>query len=75
MKDKIIRILSKVFGKTTYFEPLVDKTNYPAIEDGYAGGSLADSNILVVADQEDIKEVVLALLKREKAYVKFYNID
>lgn len=74
MKNKIKRILFKIFGKTTYFEPLVDKTDYPTIEEGYAGGSLADSNVLVVADCEDIKEEALALLKREKAYVNFYNI-
>ncbi len=74
MKDKIKRILSKIFGNTTYFEPLVDKTAYPAIEEGYAGGSLADSNVLVVADCEDIKEEAFSLLKREKAYVNFYHI-
>ena len=49
----ILRILKKVikhlWGKPQYVTPIFDKTQYPSIL-GSAGGSLYESNVLVITN-------------------------
>ena len=56
----ILSKVKKLIGKKVYIEPIVDYNRYADSEKSYAGGSLADSNVLIVTNTEltaDIKEL------------------
>lgn len=65
--------MKKLIGKKVYIEPIVDYNRYTDSEKSFAGGSLADSNVLIVTNTEltaDIKEQFYTI---EKATISIIN--
>lgn len=48
----ILSKIKKLIGKKTYIEPIIDYNRYADSEKSFAGGSLADSNILIVTNAD-----------------------
>lgn len=61
------KLLLLPFTKVCYVESIFDKGLYDNNENSHAGSSLEDSNVLVVTNNEGIKDKVSSLLKEENA--------
>lgn len=75
MIGKIKKLLLLPFTKVCYVESIFDKGLYENNEKSHAGSSLEDSNVLVVTNNESIKDKVSSLLKEEKCYFHFMNMN
>lgn len=75
MIDKIKKLLLLPFTKVCYVESIFDKGLYENNEKSHAGSSLEDSNVLVVTNNESIKDKVCSLLKEEKCYFQFMDVN
>ena len=75
MIGKIKKLLLLPFTKVCYVESIFDKGLYDNNENSHAGSSLEDSNVLVVTNNEGIKDKVSSLLKEEKCYFHFMNMN
>lgn len=72
MKTAIKRLL---FHKNT-ISPIVDKIQYPHIETSYSGGSLANSNILLITNNELFEsEFLVGYFKNEMADAAVFQYD
>lgn len=67
--------IKRIFGRAEYTEVIADKSGSMDIPGGYAGGSLAARNILLVTDSELPAEAVEAVLGREKACYSVLSPD
>lgn len=65
----IKRIIQKLFGHKVVIEPIVDYNRYSNIDESYSGGSLADSNILIVTNTDIPHELIQSLQVNEKVTV------
>ena len=74
MIGKIKKLLLLPFTKVCYVESIFDKGLYDNNENSHAGSSLEDSNVLVVTNNEGIKDKVSSLLKEEKCYFQFMDM-
>ena len=70
MIGKIKKLLLLPFTKVCYVESIFDKGLYENNEKSHAGSSLEDSNVLVVTNNESIKDKISSLLKEESTYKK-----
>lgn len=70
----ILRILKKVIkhllGKPQYVTPIFDKTQYPSIL-GSAGGSLYESNVLVITNTPSWLQYRGFLKKNDVIFLSF----
>lgn len=64
LKKKLFMPLTKV----CYVDGIYDKNFYEENKQSYAGGSLEDSNVLVLSNDEAVLPKLNAFLKREKCY-------
>ena len=73
----ILRILKKVIkhllGKPQYVTPIFDKTQYPSIL-GSAGGSLYESNVLVITNITQLA-IIRGLLEKERCNIFIIQLD
>lgn len=73
----ILRILKKVIkhllGKPQYVTPIFDKTQYPSIL-GSAGGSLYESNVLVITNNTQLA-TIQGLLEKERCNLFIIQLD
>lgn len=65
----ILSKVKKLIGKNVYIEPIVDYNRYSDSEKSYAGGSLADSNVLIVTNTELTAEIKEQFTINEKASI------
>lgn len=75
MIGKLKKLLLLPFTKVCYVESIFDKGLYENNENSHAGSSLEDSNVLVVTNNEEIIAKVSSLLKEEKCYFQFMNMN
>lgn len=72
----ILRILKKVIkhllGKPQYVTPIFDKTQYPSIL-GSAGGSLYESNVLVITNITQLA-TIQGLLEKERCNLLSFSL-
>lgn len=52
--NKIKKIIRKTFFHRETIHPIIDQVTYAPIEESYCGGSLAESNVLVVTNDQAI---------------------
>ncbi len=71
--SKLKKVIQRIIGKPTYVYPIFDKIIYSPTK-GYAGGSLYETNILIVTNFADIKEYY-QLFEQEKANVSYLICD
>lgn len=62
------------FTKVCHIDGIYDKNLYEENKQSYAGGSLEDSNVLIVSNDEAILPKMNAFLKREKCYFQSCNM-
>ena len=55
----IIDKIKRVVGHKSYIEPIVDYNIYPDLVKSFAGGSLAESNILIITNIQLFEEQLL----------------
>lgn len=65
---RLLSVLKKLVGRAEYIEVIADKTANADITDGYAGGSLANDNILIITNANLQAEVVKEVFSKEMAY-------
>lgn len=65
---RLFGIIKKLIGRAEYIEVIADKTANADIPDGYAGGSLANDNILIITNANLQAEVVKEVFSKEMAY-------
>ena len=64
-----LKKIKKLIGHKKYIEPIVDPVIYPNLEKSFAGGSLADSNILIVSNESISSELIHEIEINENASV------
>lgn len=64
---RLLGILKKLVGRAEYVEVIADKTANADIPNGFAGGSLANDNILIVSNANMPEEVVKDVFSKELA--------
>lgn len=72
---RLINIIRKIVGTAVVIEPIGDKESNANIPEGYAGGSLADENILIISNTVIPKDVVDGVFTKEKAYYSVINTN
>lgn len=65
----IIGKIKRIVGQKTYIEPIIDYNIYMDLESSYAGGSLAESNILIVSNIELPTDTLERIRKNENSSV------
>lgn len=65
----IIDKIKRVVGHKSYIEPIVDYNIYPDLVKSFAGGSLAESNILIITNIQLFEEQLLRIRKNENVSV------
>ena len=66
-----LKKIKKLIGHRKYIEPIVDPVIYPNLEKSYAGGSLADSNILIVSNEPIEEGLINEIENNENASISF----
>lgn len=70
----IKNILKKLLFKVSYIDHIIDRVQYPDIKKSYAGGSLATSNLLIVANKTVDEQMVQEFFSIEQVnYQVFYT--
>ncbi len=64
---RLMNVFKRFFGRARCIDVIVDKTCNVNIPDGYAGGSLANDNIIIVTNAE-LSIKVEDVLKKEEVY-------
>lgn len=65
----ILRKIKHIVGHREYVEPIIDANIYPDMGSSYAGGSLAESNILLVTNTSIPEDLVCDIEKNENVSV------
>ena len=68
--SKVKSIIRKIFGHSIVINPIFDKIDYQKISNGFAGGSLFDSNMLVISNR-DIKVELNEIFAKERCHFQF----
>ncbi len=71
----ILSKIKKLIGKKVYIEPIVDYNRYTDSEKSFAGGSLADSNVLIVTNTEPSADIKEQFSINEKATIAIITTD
>lgn len=74
MKQKILRLIKKLFGKRVLVYPIVDTNIYEPNESSYSGNSLQDSNVLIVGNDEELINAAVTAYKNEGCSVSLLSI-
>ena len=70
---KLKKVVKHLWGKPQYVTPIIDKTKYPSIL-GSTGGSLYESNVLVVTNIPQL-DAIRKLLKKERCNLFIIQLD
>lgn len=65
----VLSKIKKLIGKKVYIDPIVDYNKYTDSEKSFAGGSLADSNVLIVTNTELPAGIKEQISTNEKATI------
>lgn len=71
----ILRKIKRLLGHRVYIEPIVDANIYPNLDKSYAGGSLAESNVLIVTNISIPNEQLIELAENENATFSTINTN
>lgn len=71
----ILRKIKRLLGRRIYIEPIVDANIYPNLDKSYTGGSLAESNILIVTNVSIPDEQLIEIEKNENATFSVINTN
>ena len=72
---KLLNLIKRILGHAEYTEAIADKYGNTNIPGGYAGGSLAAQNILLISNTELPSEVVKSVIAKEEAYYSVVTLD
>lgn len=68
-------ILKRILGHKVLKDTIVDDAIYKNIPNSYCGGSLADSNILIVTNGNIVEEMLDSLVLKEEATFKLIKLS
>lgn len=73
---RIKKYIRKLFYKKITIKPIIDLVQYAPIEGSYAGGSLAESNVLLVSNLKDLNMTdIEECFRKENAVVAAIRTD
>ncbi len=72
---RLKNVIKRIFGRARYIDVIADKTCNANIPDGYAGGSLADDNLIIISNSELPNNVVTGVFANEHIYYSTLKIN
>ena len=72
---RLIGLFKKLIGRANHINAIADRVSKADIPDGYAGGSLANDNILIVSNASLSDQVVETVFEREKVDYVILSTD